>query len=321
MGRFVALVLLVFLNTGCSVQRLGIRAASGVLGVAGQEIETESSWEIFRDAVPANIKMMEGLLYVDPNNLDLLLALIKAHAGYGLAVHETLNLESLLIDAPSRPHALSALKSYAKALKHASKYLELRGVAIANLANGKKSESIPDVLNGVLDGQNQNDVEAVFFAGQAWASLINLQRNDVRTFAQLYVAKGLIDWSCDKRPDFQHGVCDIFYGAYDLGRPKMLGGDLERGKKIFKTAMGKYPRNLLIRVIYIEQYVIPALDLDEYKVQKKELEDLFENQSRDQFYPPAILSQNSKEIDRLALFNAIARHRLSTIERLEQKIF
>jgi hypothetical protein len=85
--------------------------------------------------------------------------------------------------------------------------------------------------------------------------------------SQLPAAKGMFDWVCTKDPSINYGTCDIFYGAYEAGRPTMLGGNPAKGKEIFLKAIAKHPHNWLIRTSYMQFYLIPQNDEDGFKEQ------------------------------------------------------
>src|SRR5690606_29325702 len=119
---------------------------------------------------------------------------------------------------------------------------------------------------------NKRAYEATAFFAQALGGLINMKKDDMVLVAQLPVAKGMFDWVCVEEPNINHGACDLFYGAYEAGRPKMLGGNPEKGKKIFLKAIELNPNNWLARVTYLQYYVIPMFDEDEWAAQKKVLD-------------------------------------------------
>ena len=317
------LLMVTVVLSGCSVQRLGIRAASGVLGTAAKEIETETNWEIFRQAVPATMKTLEGLLYVDPTNEDLLLALTKAYAGYAFGVNETLFIPERIGDKDYRPNWEAARRNHSRALSYGVRYLALNDIDFLEVRNAMKvsDKSLTFYFDSKLDGSDTADIEAAFFTGQAWGSLVNLQRNDARVFAQLPVAKALIDWACLKRPNFQHGACKIFYGSYEVGRPKMLGGNLPKGKQIFRDLIAKDPDNLIVRVAFIETYAIPALDEKEYKRQKAYIVKAIHKRRRGAFLPDNIVAAHGKAANSLGLFNAIAEKRFALIRLHEKEVF
>lgn len=257
---------IIFSVYGCgSMKRAAVGSAAGILNEASVEIETESNWEHFRKSAPANLKMIEGMLFVDKENKELLANLVKGYAAYGFVVYETLYFEDTL-DGKDGGDNLRQLKSYyTKAIEYAERYLKLNGLAYADLM--KNVDNISNLLNEKMES-TKADYETILFMAQAVGGLINSNRNNMSLVAQMPVVKGLFDWVCGRDDGIAFGACPIFYGMYESARPASLGGNPEKAKIIFKEAFQKYPANWLIRSSYLQSYVVTTLDNDEYKAQK-----------------------------------------------------
>ncbi len=113
----------------------------------------------------------------------------------------------------------------------------------------------------------KKELDLILFTAQSLAALINLQKDNITLVSQLPVAKAMFDWVCMKDPKINYGTCDIFYGAYEAGRPKMLGGNPEKGKAIFLKSIENHPHNWLIRTSYIQYYLIPQNDKEGFDEQ------------------------------------------------------
>lgn len=259
----VALAMLVMSSCGM-VQKIAVSTTADMLFDATKEIETEANWEIFRDGVPGNLKMTEGMVFVQPKNEKLLVGLAKGYAGYAFAVNETEYLPDMLRDKESG-YRYQMLSNYSKSVDFGLKFLEVNDIDFDDL---KKSMNEENGVVNLLDknlGDSTLELEGVLYTAQSLGSLIFLQKESMTMITLLPIVKGMFDWVCLKKPEINYGTCDIFAGAYEAGRPKMLGGNPAKGKEIFKNLIQKYPNNWLIRISYLRFYVIPMSEEDEFK--------------------------------------------------------
>lgn len=293
---------------------------ANLLQKASAEVETDGSWENVRNALMANIKIVEGLLYVDPHNEMLLAAVAKGYAGYAFMADETLYLDDLLTDNAHQYHRDQAIFNFSKALRYSLRFLEEKGVTYRDLgAATQKKEGMAQLLDGKLDDDRLNR-EAVFFMAQSMMSLINLQKDKMILVAQLPIAKGLLDWVCERDPSINYGSCPLFYGAYYASRPKVLGGNFQKARENFEMAIRQNPHNWLARVLYIQYYLIPRGDREEYGRQKALMEKFsgqFDHLRR--WLPYRDVHQLGEK--RLRLYQAIALKRYQIIKKNEKELF
>lgn len=315
----LSILLLSVLFASCSVvQSVGLNTTAGLVEKASSEILTEKDFELFRKAVPGNIKFVEGLYSLDPKNTDLLATLIKGYSGYAFAVYETEALADQYEGEMSSSPADAARRNYSKALAHGLEYLKLKGIPFEELRD-KTSEDLK-VLEYLDSKLGDKDLEAVLFTANSWGGLINLSKKDPLLVSQLPMVKSLFDWVCSKRPDFHHGVCPIFYGAYEAGRPRMLGGNPEKGREIFLKAIERYPENALIRVAFLQYYVIPLMDEELYTDQKVVLQTFFNKFKKSLVWRP--MTKKDRELKESAnLYNAVANERFKIIKKYENEFF
>jgi tetratricopeptide (TPR) repeat protein len=320
--KALGLSLLTLLTSCGSLQKMALGPAATMIYQASEEIETESNWELFKDAVPANLKLIEGLLSIHPNNRDLLVSALKAYVGYAFAVYETLHLEEQLSNARQRPHREQALRLYSKALKHGFHYLALEGIEYSVLMRSMREEgAIEALLEKNLRGKRLRDREAVMFTAQALGSVINLQREDMVMVGQLPVAKAMFDWVCAKDPGMNFGACPLFYGAYEAGRPAMLGGNPQLGLQYFERAIEAHPDNWLIAVGMIQFYVLPQYDEALYKKWRPKIRQWAQSFEREAQWRPPIGEPPAEVEPRLKLYRAIALKRFEIIQKYEKNLF
>ena len=280
------------------------------------ELMTETDWNFFKSALPGNIKFLEGLLENGQDNENIISSLVKAYTGYAYGVHETLYLQDKILEKENSIHKENAILFYQRALEYGFRWLELKGLPWdtiqMNINNTKNLASL------IKSHFGDDDLETLFFLGNAFGSLANLQQDNMRVVSSVPVIKALYDRVCKAKPDFQGGSCQMFYGIYELSRPRMLGGNPKKGKQHFLDGMKKYPGNYLIRVNYLRYSVMPAYDKKEFNKQAKILD-----KARAKFESDRRKFSWGKKQKRspIGLYNAIAFKQFLILEKYRKKIF
>lgn len=316
---------LILFTSGCATtDRAALALSSSTVYRASYEAETERNWNLFKETAPANVKLLEALLHLSPNNLNLLALAIKGHSGLAFAIHETLWLEDQLKGRSNSVHRDMAIYHYSRAIEYAQRYLKRRGVNYADLKRLARQENgIIQELNRRLSSRKKRELEAIVFAGQAIAGFVNLNRDNMLVMGELPVAVGLFDWVCSKDPEINHGGCSIFYGAYHAGRPVMLGGDPVKGKQYFKDLMEKHPHNWLAYVSYLQYYAIPLRDQAEFQRISKKMDQFREKHYQSLTWNP-LSNKEDHEFqadESLGIFQAMAIKRFEIISRYTDQIF
>jgi hypothetical protein len=307
----------VLILIGCSsVKKVALRGAAPLFVDGTEKLTLERSWDFFKDSSPGNLKFLETLYLQDPDNLSLLAMLVKGFAGYAYGVPETLAFEDELSGNESLAHKKNALHLYTRAFDYGMIYFEKKGIDRKKLIENSDDQLL-DILNRKMQ---KSDLVAVLFTAQSWASLINLQKDNIALVSLVPKVKTLFDWVCKTSPDIEYGVCEIFYAQYEASRPKMLGGNPEKAIKLYEEAIKKHRQHLLIRVGYLQYSIIPAFDRVRYDVVAKELREEFskwDDLNRDNLEDVS----EYKTAEKLNLYNAIAQKRFEIIEKYKTKIF
>jgi hypothetical protein len=306
---------LFFFFISCSVQKVALRASTPVFEKSANGIMGEGNWDFFKDSSPGNLKFMELLWEQDQDNTALLPVLSKSYAGYSFGVAETLYLEDELNNIENSFWRTQAITFYTRSLDYGLLYLEMKNLTKKDLLGLD-----PETLKAKLKVFEKEDATALLYTAQSWGSLINLQKDNVALISHVPKVKLLFDRVCELQPDIDANACDFFYAQYESSRPKMLGGDPQKGERLFIEAIKKYPENLLLRVNYIQYVIIPQMDLDKYEKQAVFLRQEFailENLNRDNLEN----ASPYKNYKGLNLFNSIAKKRFFIIEKFKNKIF
>jgi len=323
--KFVGFTLLGLLGlfTSCSgVKSIAVSTTGSVLYDATYAMERENSWENFEKAVLGNLAFVEGLLYLDPENEELLTSAIKGYTGYAFAINETLFLNDQLAENDLQINKKAAIHNFSKALKYGIQFLKFNNIEYMQLVRAAKEKNgIKSLLDKELSSEKLS-YEAVLFSAQALASLINLQKDKMTMVGQLPVAKSLFDWVCEKDPTISFGACDIFYGAYYAGRPKIFGGDPAKGKAIFLNLIKNNPKNWLARVAYMQFYLIPLADEDGHKEQSFFLEKFLHYHNQERIWNP--IEKDYEQMfgeKNLRIYQTIAIERYKIIKKYQKDLF
>ncbi len=315
MRHFILFSTLILAGCG-SIQKMAMRSASPLFVKASEKLTLERNWDFFRDSSPGNLKFLEIIYLQDPENLEILSTLVKGFAGYAYAVPETLAYGDELAGNEASIHKQNAVSLYTRALDYGLEYLNQKGIRKSQVL-GAQDQELNKLLNKKL---SKKDLVVVLYTAQAWASLINLQKDNVALVSHVPKVKVMFDWVCEIDSKIENGVCDIFAAQYEAARPRMLGGNPEKAKSLYAAAIKKRPMHLLIRVGYIQYSLLPAFDQEAYEKEAAVLKEEFakwENLNRDNLENES----EYKSVEELNLFNAIAKKRFEIMELNKKKIF
>ncbi len=301
MTSLYPLVLLLTLAS-CSLSKLALRSQAPLFEKGGDTLKAEKDWEWFREATPGNIQFMETMLSQDEGNQVLRRTLVKAYAGYAYGVYETLMIPEVVEGSDEKPQLQRALSLYKRAIAHGEKYFAEKDVIFDVKDEG-------ELVKSLRENVDEEDLPALIYFAQSWASSINMQKQDMVLISQLPRVKLLFDHVCGIDAEIENGVCPLFYAQYEASRPRMLGGNPELGRELFQKFLLKNPTHILARVSYLQFSVIPRLDEDEFVKEGRALEQ-------------EVMSWKAGSgAGNLNLMNAIAEKRWSILKSLQKKIF
>ena len=319
----LGLIAIVSLITSCSTfNKMGVNGSSNLIYSASNATLRESNYEVFKSGIAGNLLLIEGLLAQSPDSMNLVATLNKGYAGYAFAVNETEMYEEEWSGQKTENAKKQALLNYTRALNFGLRYLREQKIELSDLASRMNE---PQGIHLLLDkklSDDKRDLEVVLFTAQSLGALINLQKDNIGLISQLSIAKEMFDWVCLKDPSINYGTCDIFYGAYEAGRPQMLGGNPQKGKEIFLKAITRHPHNWLIRAAYIQFYLIAQNDEEGFKEQMLAMKIFSEDFNSFYIYdnrpkPEALWSRE----ENLRLYQTLALKRYEIINRYQKHFF
>jgi len=220
----------------CSVGQIVARTSESIMDGNIEAMNHETDLTLAATAIPANIKLIEGLIVEDPYNKVLLTNAAQAFYGYAFGFVE--------LEDPERADAL-----YARGVQYGLRALRTFSFT-PDLSNAN-----PDELDAALAKLSKSAVPALFWTASNWAKQIDLNRTDPARIAQLGSVERLMHRAGELEPDFYYGGVHLFYGVYYGGRAPMLGGDYARAEQNFSAARAVTEGKLLIVDVLQAEYL------------------------------------------------------------------
>ncbi|MGK5088557.1 TRAP transporter TatT component family protein [Bdellovibrionota bacterium FG-2] len=255
--RVGSLVLGLLLLNSCSINRMAVNRAADMFSEASVSFNEEADWAFARDAMPANLKMMEGMLKVSPDNKTFQSMLAQGYCSYAFGFLE---------DSGSPADIERAKGLYMRGYSFGMAALpeKVRTFAQGNLEEFQKAVSS-------LEG---DDVARLFWAAYCLGGWVNLNKADIGAVADLSRAEVMMHRVLDANENFYYGGAHLFYGVYYGARPKMLGGDPKKAKDHFDRASRISQGKLLMSKLYLAQfYAVPTQDEELFEKTLKEVLD------------------------------------------------
>ncbi len=230
------------LLVGCSPSRMALEATLPLVESQILAMQEERDPELAEQAIPANLKILEGLLKQDPDNTWILENLAEGFCGYAFSFLEDTE--------PAR----------ASSLYERGKDYALRATILRTGREKWQGLSL-DEWSRALNEVDVSHQSALFWMGQCWGSWLMQNLDSVEAFADIPRLENLMVKVHDLDPAFHHAGPHLFLGAFYGGRSKMLGGNPEKSRHHFEKALeltnDKY---LLVRLFFAKTYAVQNQD-------------------------------------------------------------
>jgi hypothetical protein len=243
MRNTLLLAAVCLLSSACaSIDRYALRTTAAMLERGRKAALEEPDYQLGRDAMASQLKLIEAMLISDPESVILRRLAAEGFGGYAfLFVEDTEPQRAKGLYLRGRDHALAALS-----LKHPF--------------IGLKDKSIED-FEKALKWAKKEDVPDLFWAGFGWGGMVNLSKDDSAALADLPKVVLLMKRVYELDPAYHFGGADLFFGVYYASRPAMLGGDTAKAKVHFewahKITRGNY---LMTHVLNARWYAVAVQD-------------------------------------------------------------
>lgn len=283
--KLILILLLGFFLSGCV--KLALHFSPSLISNFTKTLFEECDPELAKNSLPADLKLMEGLLKNDPDNSQLLTSLCMGFAGYAMLFVEEENPErASLLYLRARKYGLMAIGE--------------------NSFSSKKSGSNTEIIRKKLSEFEKEALEPLFWTALSWNAWINLNLDKPAALAQLGIAQSLLERVLEINPGYFHGLPYVLMGSILAARPKLLGGSPPRSKDFFEKAMylshGKF---FLVHYYYAKYYAVRIQDKDLFTNLIKEVE-----------------AASPCELKEVCLINAVMKQKAKyLIERSEEMFF
>jgi hypothetical protein len=310
---------LVLLLAGCSsLAKRGLEMSTPLLYQSSLSVQKDHDYKTIEAALPGNVKMVEGLLEISPENNDLLVTVIKSYAAQAYAFDETKFLDEKFRDVDEGQARKNAMINYSKAIRYGQQFFKLHGIELEHLQKKINEEHEVERILSWKFQETIRDLEGVMFFAQSLGGMINLNRDRIDYLSYLPLVKKMFDWVCEKKPEINFGACHIFNGQYFAGRPAMLGGDPVLGEKYLVEGMEKYPTNWLIEETYLEHFLIPMELKDKAEATWNKLLEKEKELEAKMIWSPAEVTAEQSQVN---FYQSLAIERFKVLKKHKKKIF
>lgn len=232
-SRLFPFVLLILFITGCT--RLALNATSSLIPNLTRAFFEECDLELAKQSLPAELKLMEGLLKNAPQNKEILTALCMGFTGYAMLFVEE--------EDPER-----ASRLYLRARRYG-----LRAMGMEN----------PDhqAILARLSTMDKERIEPLFWVTMSWNGWINLNLDKPTALGELSLAQECLNRVIEIDPGYFYGSPYIINGSMLAARPKILGGNAAKAKEFFTKAISESKgRFFLAQYYYAKYYAVRVQD-------------------------------------------------------------
>jgi predicted anti-sigma-YlaC factor YlaD len=229
------LVVLLAAVSGCSINRLAVRAVAGMLsgggGAGGDAFTTEDDPELVGDALPFAMKLYESLLAADPENPDLLLATGRIFVMYANAFVQT---PADMLEL-ARVEEQMAMRARAKRL-----FLRAREYVLAGLElrrPGFRGDLAAGEVDAALARLAPDDADYLYWTSAAWMSAFSIDPFDMELLVTVLQPVALLAEVNAWDPAYGGGaVHDIFISFYGSASADM-GGSEAKAREEFERSL------------------------------------------------------------------------------------
>jgi hypothetical protein len=262
------------LLSACSMGKMVVQGTQSVMDSSIDSMNRETDLELARAAMPANLKLLEGMLLEDPDNSVMRLYTAQGFYGYAFG----------FIELEDRRRAS---RLYRRCYDHARLALRQSGMAL------DPETATPAALESAVAAAGRNSVPALFWTASCLGKWIDMNRDEPSGIVELSTAATLMQGVLRLDDSYYYGGAHMFFGVYYGGRSPLLGGNPALAEEHFERA-ARINRDRLLLVDLLHAEFLDRQLLDSAGFQRR-LTRIIE--APDDLYPE------------MALINAIAKQR------------
>ena len=239
--------------TSCSTKRMAVQLALPLVEGQYQSMQEEMDFDFASQAIPSNLKMMEGLLKNHQASIQILNSLSEGFCSYAFSFIEN-----------SEPERASAL--YARGRNYAIRSFVESSKIVDLLALSSEEYQL------ALKRTNIDDLPGLFWMGQCWAGWLMLNLGTPETFVDISRVEWLMKRALELDENYHYAGPHLALGAFYGSRTKILGGDPEKARFHFERNLIINQRKfLLTQLIFAKTYAVQLQDKELFKNLLKEV--------------------------------------------------
>lgn len=241
-GLLLILAMAGFLS-GCSKAYL-IKTMQPIMDDLNASVNQDIDVDMVRDAMPAFLLQMDGLIVSVPDNKVLKIRASEAYFGYAFGfVEDTDKKRASLLYLKGRDYALSVLRE-----------------------NGRFDQNFARQLpefKGSLSVFSTGDVPAIFWAANNWLAWIALNLDKPATMLDVPKAEAMLQRVIELDEQYYYGSAHAALGAFYAAQPKIMGENTVKAKEQFDKAFAISGGKLLFfHLMYAKFYAYKIQDRD-----------------------------------------------------------
>jgi len=276
--KFSCLLTAIVMASGCSPGKMVVRGTETILDSGVVAMNQETDLELAQGAMPANLKLLEGMLIEDPGNTRLHLFAAEGFYGYTFGFVE-------MQDSHRAQHL------YRRCYEHARVALQQSGVTL------DPETSTSAEFEAAVGKAGQKAVPAMFWTASCLANWVNLNRDSPAGIAELASAATLMQRVIVLDDTFYHGGPHLFFGVYYGGRSPLFGGDFRLSEEHFKRAAEiNDDKLLLVDVLQAEYLDRQRLDRDAFHTHLTRVIEAPDNLAPDMALMNAVAKQQAAQL-------------------------
>ena len=242
--RLSLLLILTICLWGCSTTGLMVRSMDPLMENMTIAVNRNPDVDMVRDALPASLIQMDGLIQASPDT-KLLLRASEAYFGYTFAfVTDTDKQRARMLHLKARNYALRVL-----------------------LLNDHFRDSFDkgiDAFTKSLNELEKEDVPALYWTANNWMAWIALNLSNPEVLLDVPKVEAMLLRILELDETYYNGGAHATLGAFYASRSKAIGGDPQKAKYHFDRAFELSGSKLLfVHLLYAQYYA--------YQIQDREL--------------------------------------------------
>jgi hypothetical protein len=287
MANFSIMALFAIFLCQCSLRSMAISEVTDLVQAGVPAFERDDDLELIKQAMPANIKLLEAMLESDPDNIKLLTLLSQMYGSY------TFGFVDPLLDEPEIQEEDLTRARVNRLLGRGTAYGE-KALRLSAKAC-EKSIKVATEVDDCFSALSRDDVPALFWYGFNLAAYINRNLDSVAALGQGVFVEKAMQRMIVLQEDYMFGSAHLLLMAYYGSRSPMMGGSAEKAKQHYDRIQTLTQKKFKLADVYYARYaLVQQNNKPEFQ---KLLSSLFEQ------------STQPSESSTLRLYNELAKKR------------